>query len=301
MFPIVVTLGFAKDTKTRSGADKDSQKVSSKKKNAKSKAKRKSRSKKSKSANGGAALDTLETFFTLQGYVVVNLHSLEQTFDRSKVGSGKSTSSKIAASAAAAGAQGRLEVMQKDMACALEKARDVGGNPNQVFLLAKTISSPDALALATDALQAKILPGLRGIVFIEPEGKVRVGNAPTSAFLPVMLVEAGKSEADGFGQEWIEALKSAHIPLRLSFAGHKRKGDLASEIGLATDVVTRDIMDFVRQRLKETTQLSSTNSSAVPSSPGSSSAPLESLAPVPSASPIPNSTPILTPPPLPDP
>jgi hypothetical protein len=247
-FPVVVTFGLSREsqitgepeiTRKKKVKSKSKSKVKPKSKSShswKSKAKAikvksvskpKKRKKSSQSRKQTTMPKAVEMFFTLQGYIVLNLRSQHML---------------------------NPAALAQDVACALTKAKELGGNPEQAFVIARGAGASQVLALATEPSRSQALPGLLGIVSIEPNGLVRLGSADAEQFVPSFIVGLGSSEAQVGELPAAQKLRQAGVPLRIAFAHKKKRGDLASELGMATDVVTRDVMDFMRQRLKEVNQ-----------------------------------------------
>jgi hypothetical protein len=239
LFPVVVTVGLGSESQLtgepniRSSKKKAKSKSRAKPKSKPSSQKTKAKAKSSKAHKKQLTMpNAIEMFFTIQGYVVVNL---------------KPSLPESPASLA------------KDIACAVGKAKELGGIVDQVFVISRNARASNVLSLAVEPSRVQVVPGLLGVVGIEPKGKVLSSKAEQESVVPAMVVAEGRQESDAERLEAVKQLRLASVPLRLMVSPRKKRGDLSSELGMATDAVTRDIMDFIRQRLKEVMQSGSTD------------------------------------------
>jgi hypothetical protein len=249
-FPVVITVGLGGESQiTGEPVIRSSKKKAKAKSRSKPHAKpsaKKMKAKKSKKSRNVKTQTTMakatEMFFTLQGYVVANLRPSVPLSPAS---------------------------LAKDIACAVAKAKEIGGIAEQVFVVSRSAKASFALSLVFESSRPQVVPGLLGIIGIEPKGKVASGKNDQENAVPVMIVAEGRHESDADGLEAVQQIKRAHVPLRLLVSPQKKRGDLSSELGMATDAVTRDVMDFIRQRLKEVLQSGSadalTSAAPVPS------------------------------------
>ena len=186
--------------------------------------------KKSKRGASAESLQAMERFFVVQGYVVINFRST------------------ILASTSLTA--GDVADVLKDLSCAVEKSVVHGANPAQVFLLAEQRLAAVAISESSAESRISVLPGLLGSVLIEPESDALFGKAAAANLPHALVVDVADSvdelKSFSFGKKLVAAgFSVSFVPAR-----KKKKRDLASDLGMASDVVTRDVIDFIRQRIR---------------------------------------------------